>query len=382
MCQSIFLLRAGGPQSSCPEGQGTLRPDASPISSGDSKGRRVGIQRGVAVGEARSGRGKSWVTGLLILALTGSACLGGRPKPPPLEGPVGVFSPAMAIAHQRKLESWASGLPWSKAGPGVRAYAEQVMDRLRAESIPLSEPSGRGIVFASVRGRSSDELLVVVPYGPLGVTDEADLSTLALALELARAFASAPRSYAITFALIDVGPSDGMSPADLARPPLEAMTSIQARRIQRGRDLLEALGRADRRGRIRAALVLDVRADANARIARDLRSHPVLQPLFWAAAARPGQGELFPEVAPWSAPAGVQDALYEDARAPVVTLADFRWGDPAGWARLIQDREKSRVAFGQSPGSSAWTGVGVVAFDGLGGLIERFERVDDFVSAP
>ncbi len=311
-------------------------------------------------------------------------------QPPP---PVDDFSPALATAHFEALAQAGDRAPDSAADAIARAYLERELRLVGARTESIATRSGEHL-FAEISGRSRDVVMLVVPYDTLGRDDRLDDSGAVVLLELARVFAQERPAYTLWLALAQVRPtppghsgageiSAGVARVSAAREvteasqpgavsasarPLAEARTTRLRLAAAGRSLASALALRIAGVRVRAVVAIEPRARSEARIGRDLASHPVFRDLFWQVADRLGYDEVFSPEATWTSPRGVHTGFRELGVGPVLALVDET-------ASRIERAANEPLGETVPAGLEA---VGRVAVHALSIMLERFEKVDAF----
>ena len=303
-----------------------------------------------------SGRLRCLAAGLLVVVLAACSNL---PPPPEIDASADRFSPERARAHYAALAGIGTRPPGIDATERARAYLARELRWAGAELDPGQNDDADGSLVARLPGPSSDRVLVVAPWVPVGAQSGVDDAGVAILLELARALSRNAPPYTVVLVAAEVALSEP-SAAD-ARRTREAVREAGAGLIRRieAKDGLRGL---------RAVLVLEPRAVEGTRVARDLRSHPVFRDLFWRTAARLGHADAFPSDAHWATPEGIQGAFLSAGYGQVLSLVEVGTDRPA-------PSEDGRPA---GPGPGAFEPVGTVAYEGLVQLMRRLERIDAF----
>jgi len=296
------------------------------------------------------------VAGLLLVGLAGCSNL---PPPPEIDASADRFSAERVRAHYAALARIGPRPPGSAATDRARAYLERELRWAGAELDDTGNEDADGSLLARLPGPSSDRVLVVAPWVPVGVRTSVDDAGVAILLELARALSRNPRSYTVVLVAAGVVP-----PARPAPDPRRASEALR----EAGAALIRRIEAEDGLRGLRAVLVLEPRAVEGTQIARDLRSHPVFRDLFWRTAARLGHADAFPSDAPWATPEGIQGAFLSAGYGQVLSLVEVGEDRAAG-------PDGGRPA---GPGPGAFEPVGAVAYEGLVQLMHRFERIDAF----
>ena len=293
------------------------------------------------------------------LLLVGLAACSNLPPPLEIDASADRFSAERVRAHYAALARIGPRPPGSNAIDRARAYLARELRWAGAELDPGENEDTDGSLVARLPGPSSDRVLVVAPWVPVGAQSGLDDAGVAILLELARALSRNAPSYTVVLVAVEV-----------ALPEPEAADARRAREAVReaGAGLIRRIEAEDGLRGLRAVLVLEPRAVEGTRIARDLRSHPVFRDLFWRTAARLGHADAFPSDADWATPEGIQGAFLSAGYGQVLSLVEVG-ADPTA------PSDEGRPA---GPGLGAFEPVGTVAYEGLVQLMHRLERIDAF----
>lgn len=299
------------------------------------------------------------------LLAAGCSPIPSHPKAPASPG----FSESVVRAHLENLARIGVRLPGSDPDSQARVYLEREFELAGVPLEALEEGGFRHLV-GEISGVSAGSILLVAPYPALGTGARVDDSGAVLLLELGRLLAQTPLPYAVRIALADVrpsveAPSKGWAAAN---PSLLARQQV----VRAGESLVRALEASGRLTGVRAVVAFEPRADVEPRMARDLRSHPVIRALFWEVAAELGYGDSFPPDAGWRSPAGLQAAFRERGLGQVLALVDETTA-----------RVELQVGLGGPSGlerdeSADLSPIGSVTLEALSRLMRRFERIDAF----
>ena len=283
------------------------------------------------------------------------------------------FSGALAQAHLTNLAGLGPRVPESEEDAAARGYLAREFQLAGVTLETLDFEPSRHLVD-EIPGASGDAVLLVAPYSALGSDRWIDDSGAVLLLELTRVLSGQSRPCTVRVALADrrPGPEAGADEAlaDGPQPPENALARRRAARA--GASLASALEASGGLTDLRVVIAFELRAGAEPRIARDLRSHPVFSAVFWAAEAALDHSASFPPDAGWRSSPGLQGAFRERGLGQVLALVDetiARAELQAGFGALPQGRRACAV--GLEP-------VGSVTLGGLKRQMRRFERADAF----
>ena len=299
----------------------------------------------------------------------------GVPALPDLDEGGAEFSDGLAAAHLDALSSLSPRWPGSREDRRARKYLARAFEAVGAVLV-RGDGGGDGPLIAEVRGRSEDVVLLLACYGVLGSSEWVDDSGLALLIELARLYAAEPPPpYTIRFALAEVRPpvvaaGEG---AEGAWRPVKDAAEARRRVVASGRELAAALAPSLVAAAPRFVVAFEPRAEAGGRIARDLRSHPIIRNVFWETAARLNYANTFSKESGWSSPAGLHGAFSPLARGRVLALVDERLARP--------ELSERTLPTGSSPAVSL-APIGRVTLASVARLMRRFEKIDAFRSDP
>jgi len=296
---------------------------------------------------------------------------------------VGRFSGQRAWKH---LEALAAIGPRAVGTPGAARAREYITSQLAAvglEAKPTSmelqlgseeQPTALELVnlTATVRGKSSDLILVIAPYDSayhgsfrfVGVNDGA--SGAAVLLELARVLVEKPLPYTTRFLFLDGEAPLGRGTDDDRASALLG-SRLAARTLEREGDL----------SKVRLLLHLNRVSDADLRIARDRFSHRIYRDAFWIAAARLGHRDIFPAGSSFEAPDSGHRVFFDRGMRRVVTIEDTGFGD--GGTELARNTEEDTLDHSSEASLAI---VGQVVLSGLRDISASLERIDRFSEAP
>lgn len=285
----------------------------------------------------------------------------------------------MAEAHLSALANLGPRWPGSEEQADARAYVARELAVFGAEVLPEMS-SRRGHLVARIPGRSTDQVLVVLPLASLGSMSWIDDSGLALGMELARVFGARVNAYelVLVFAAVDAPRESGTSDQDSKGEGfVEIESPSEARQLvaAAGEALLEALEAIDGVDLLaaRAVIVMEPQTHHTMRIARDLPSHPVFRDLFWETASALGHAATFPEDAAWASPIGLQGAFRSAGIGRLLAVVDESTILASRVAR-VPDQQAGKG----SDASARLAPLGSVTLKALTRLMERFERIDAF----
>ncbi|GEM_PF-2564281 len=329
-----------------------------------------------------AGRRSHYSRGILLLGicLLSQAC-STIPSHPAVKILDGEFSAELAEAHLVRLAELGPRRFGAEAAARAQAYLEREMELAGAESTWLgtSREGDPRHLLATFPGDSEDIVMLVAPWSLLGDDRWADDAGAALLLALAPTLASGPAAYTRQLLLVEV-----RSPPEESGNAKKSMDSvvwesIESRTHARERvrigaeDAIRRLEEVGKLDRLRIAIVLEPRTGpAVPRMARDLRSQPIFRSLFWETAADLGFGEVFPSDGEWRSPSGIQAALQAAGYGQVVSLVE---------ESAPVDVAVAAAASGVMQGAQSKSGlgpIGLVTYEALVRLMERFERIDAF----
>lgn len=329
-----------------------------------------------------AGRRPHYFRGILVLGicLLSQAC-STIPSHPDVEIRDGEFSAELAEAHLVRLAELGPRRSGAEAAARAQAYLEQEMELAGAESAWLG--SGREgaprHLLATLPGDSEDIVMLVAPWSLLGDDRWADDAGAALLLALAPTLASGPTAYTRQLLLVEVRSTPQKLGNAQTVMDSEVWDFIDSRTHARERvrigaeDAIRRLDEAGKLDRLRIAVVLEPRTGPTVpRMARDLRSQPIFRSLFWETAAELGFGDVFPSDGEWRSPSGLQAALQAAGYGQVVSLVEE--SEPVDVA--VAPAAPRAMQGAQS--KSRLEPIGLVAYEGLVRLMERFERIDAF----
>lgn len=321
----------------------------------------------------------------LLVALSG--CSGPLPPeervPPPPAPAVGEFSAERAWGHLQALAEIGPRTAGSDGAARARAYiADQLaalaldVERLELE-IDFESPDVPPITLVNLSavlpGESKDEIVLAAPYDTshyegfefAGVNEGA--SGAALLLELARVLKERPPPYTTRFVFLDGEGRLGRGDAsDRELHFLGSSSQAQA---------FETDGVAER---IRLLVVFDRVADADLRIARDVRSNRMYRDEFWRAARRLGHTEAFRGEAQYETVDASHVGFLESGLRRVVALVDTHYGEGEAPGAYAQSEEDTLAHC--SPESLGV--VGTVTLEALDAITTRLVKIDRFARAP
>ena len=320
---------------------------------------------------------------VLALALLACAAAPAEPPPPPPaeEGSAPVFSSEQAWEHLRRLTEIGPRASGTEGAARARAYIREALEALGlqvvavSKTLTLEDGSQIGIesLVAVVPGASPDLFVLATPYdtryfesfefvGANGASSGA-----AVLLELARVLSRDPLPYTTWLAFLD-------GEAALGRGGPGDETKAWAGSAELARAWREDASL----GSIRLLLYLAQVADADLRIARDLRSHRDYRETFWDVAVRLGHADVFaPGQAYEAPPAGHVPFLAQGVRRAVLIMDTSFGGDEApGFYADTEDDTLERC----SPESLE--AVGEVTLVALREIGARLAKIDRFADAP
>ena len=327
--------------------------------------------------EGTLARMKCRTQGLRLLELqvaTLFLALGCMPVPPhpQIDSLEEGFSGRLATAHMESLAGLYPRLPGSENDEIARAYLTREFRGVNAKTRVLANGDRRQLV-AEFQGVSDDVVLLVAAYPALESGVWIDDSGAALLLEFARVMGSPRPPYTLVLALAETRPvlisrPDDQSGENSSWQPIPTPLEAQGLLAEAGRSLAEAIEAEGEAGRVRAVVVFDTSADADLRVARDLRSHPEFRKLFWESAAALEFDSMFPPDGRWASPDSLHLGFRERSMDRVLALIQVEEVNlnPLG----------ARSANQASPGM--FDSIGVVTVDALSKLMRRFEKVDAF----
>ena len=276
----------------------------------------------------------------------------------------------------------------SKRDHHAREYAERVFSAVGASLVPREEGDPHLIAF--LPGESEKAILLLVGSRGDGDLASADAGT-ALVLELARVFGARSRPFSLYFARLGTAaePEDcelacvrtrDDSPArkvsgnstcvvGAQSEPLLATRRSRCRLISGGASLATTLVREAGVESFRASVAYVLSPDAELKLGRDLRSHPVYRDLFWETAKNVGVTSTFPADSGWRT-AEIFHASY-DRFAPGHLLVLAANGPASPTNPLDSSAE-------DPPSGEAIEAIARVSVAALEELMERFSKVDQF----
>ena len=329
-----------------------------------------------------AGRRPHYSRGILVLGicLLLQAC-STIPSHPDVEILDGEFSAELAEAHLVRLAELGPRRSGAEAAARAQAYLEREMELAGAETAWLgsSREGAPRHLLATLHGDSEDIVILVAPWSLLGDDRWTDDAGAALLLALAPTLASGPTAYTRQLLLVEVRSPPQESGHAKTGMDSGGWESIESRTHARERvrigaeDAIRRLEEAGKLDRLRIAVVLEPRTGPTVpRMARDLRSQPIFRSLFWETAAELGFADVFPGDGEWRSPSGIQAALQAAGYGQVVSLVEESEPvdvavAPAASGAMQGAQSKSRLG-----------PIGLVTYEALVRLMERFERIDAF----
>jgi hypothetical protein len=309
-------------------------------------------------------------------------------KPPAHSGPSGPplvseedFSSERAWEHLERLTQIgprASGTPGAaRARDYIRGQLEELGLEVVSFETQVTFADGQALalesLIATVPGESSDLFVLAAPYDTRYfdnfefVGANAGASGPALLLELARVLSRRPLPYTTWVAFLDGEAPLGRGAAEDATTAWIGSTELA--RVWQGEGRLDS---------IRLLLYATQVADADLRVARDLRSHRSYRETLWLAGQRLGHDAIFQPGQRYESPAAGHIPFVSRGLRRTVLVMDASFGgeEPPGIYADTEDDTLERC----SPESLG--AVGEVTLEALEGIATRLAKIDQFADAP
>lgn len=313
-----------------------------------------------------------------VLLAAAVGCASSGPEKPAVDD--AAFSASRAWAHLRALVELGPRVTGTPGGIAARDYLREELARigleLREDAFDITSDSGVKYVEGShltgiLHGESQDIIFLAAHYDTqrfeefsfVGANDGG--SGPALLLELARVLSLRKPPYTVWFSFLDAE-----MPLRPGGPPDERLLGSRA--------LAHLLLEEGVLAKIRIGVVFDQVADAELRIARDLRSHRTYREIFWSAAARMGRQGAFPSDAPFDAPLASHLAFNELGMRRMVAIVDSRYGgeaEPGTYAGTEHDTLEHCAP-------ESLETVGIVTLAALDDIMDLLQRVDRYARRP